>query len=688
MSCPGNKKNISIIRKKFSLAMKRPLSQIQFNINTNRQRHVEGPRPREISIEIQRKTLPINRVKRRLLMEIEKAETVILLGETGCGKTTQIPQYLLERKLNRDGIIGITQPRRVAAVTVANRVAVEMKTSTGQAVGYTVRFEDATSPLTKIKYLTDGMLLREAMSDNLLKAYNFIILDEAHERTIHTDVLFGIVKEAQAKRKSSNCTPLKIIVMSATMDVDHFSKYFNDAPVIYIEGRQYPVEINHAVESQDDYIYSCLVTIFQINREAPPNHDILVFLTGQEEIETMTANIRAIAKDPLFSGPNIKVYPLYAALAASKQLEVFHSPPPNTRKVVLSTNIAETSVTISGIKYVIDSGMVKHRVHHPGTGLDVLKVHSISQAQAWQRAGRAGRESPGFTFRAYTKSEFDCMVKNTVPELLRSNLSNVVLQLLALKVNALTFDFLDKPPKDLILEAFDQLKQLGAIDNFDDAQLTPLGQKMSLFPLDPRFSKVLLEAEKFGCVEEILSIVALLSGESVFVNNIAKREEAAAAREKFSTSAGDHITLLKIFRAYNSINTKHAWCYENFFNSRNLDYAKKVRKQLSDLCRRCDIQIKSCNQDFDKVRKCLISGFFMNMAELQRDKKYLTVGSKQLVHIHPTSVLSGSLPQVVLFTELVQTSKCYMRYLTPIDSLWADEIKSKGPTISGFSQVD
>lgn len=280
------------------------------------------------------------------------------------------------------------------------------------------------------------------------------------------------------------------------------------------------------------------------------------------------------------------------------------------------------------------------------------------------------------------------MVKNSVPELLRSNLSSVILQLLALKVNALTFDFLDTPPRDLILEGFEQLKQLGAIDNFDNPQLTPLGKQMSLFPLDPRFSKVILASSKYNCVEEVLSIVAVLSGESIFVNNIAKREEAAAAREKFSSSAGDLCTLLKIFREYNSIPTKHAWCYENFFNSRNLEYALKVRKQLAEICRKCDMQITSCGQDLDAVRKCFVNGFFMNMAELQKDKKYLTVGSRQLVHIHPSSVLAGSLPQLVLFTELVQTGKCYMRFVTPLDPLWAEEIAPKGITITSLSQVD
>ncbi|KAK9509920.1 hypothetical protein O3M35_004807 [Rhynocoris fuscipes] len=656
--------------------MKRP-PQITFsnNIKSKRLYHPHTARPNFNAIENQRKSLPIYKVRKRLLMEVEKNDTLILIGETGSGKTTQIPQYIHELKMEADGIIGITQPRRVAAITVAQRVAQELGCGLGDEVGYCVRFEDTTSQRTKIKYLTDGMLLREAMIDPSLKAYSFIILDEAHERTIHTDILFGIVKDAQKKRVSTNLKPLKIIVMSATMDVDHFSKYFDDAPVVYIEGRQYPVEVRYTIEPQDDYNFTCLVTIFQIHKEEPPKHDILVFLTGQEEIEAMTARVRAIAKDPHCPGPSLKVYPLYAALAASKQLEVFHPSSQNTRRVIISTNIAETSVTISGIRFVIDSGMVKQKMHHSSTGLDVLKVQRISQAQAWQRTGRAGREASGVCYRAYTKADFDSMSKTSTPEILRSNLSNVILQLLVLKINCATFDFLDKPPKDLIVEGIEQLRLLGAINMVDDIpHLTALGKDMALFPLDPKFSKIILSANEYGCLEEVLSIIAILSGESVFVNNLVKREEAAAAKSKFASSYGDHVTLLNIYRGYNSTTTKQAWCYENYLSSRNLEYATKVRKQLGDICRKCNIPMSTCGQNFDKIRQCLITGFFMNLAELQRDKKYLTIGTRQTVTIHPSSVLHGSLPHLVLYTELVQTGKCFMRYVTPVDPEWVQRI--------------
>ncbi|XP_069692432.1 ATP-dependent RNA helicase DHX33-like [Periplaneta americana] len=622
----------------------------------------------------QRKSLPVYSVRNRLLTEIQKHSTVILIGETGSGKTTQIPQFMHEIRLEKDGKIGVTQPRRVAAITLSQRVAQEMSTELGAIVGYTVRFEDVTSECTKLKYLTDGMLLREAMLDNLLMSYNIIVLDEAHERTVHTDVLFGIVKQAQTLRKERQMKPLKIVVMSATMDVDHFCDYFGGVPVIYLEGRQYPVQVLHAKQTQDDYVFSSLVTIFQIHRETPANQDILVFLTGQEEIEAMAHSIRSIAKELDSKYPSLKVYPMYSSLPSHQQLDVFRPTPQGMRKVILSTNIAETSVTITGIKHVVDSGMVKVRTHHPGTGMDLLKVQRISQAQAWQRTGRAGRESAGFCYRVYTRQEFDSMLKNSIPEIQRCNLTSVVLQLLALGIDALSFDFMDMPPKESVNAALQQLKQLGAIESVECTKLTKLGNQMALFPLDPRFSKILLSAQDYCCLEEILSLVALLSSESVFVTPPTKREQAVAAHQKFVSTAGDHITLLSIFRQFNTVAQKKQWCHENFLNARNLQYASDVRTQLAELCQSCKIPPSSCGQNLDQVRKCLITGLFMNVAELQREKQYLTVESRQAVAIHPSSVLFGSQPHCVLFTEVVQTGRCFLRQVSQIDPEWLREI--------------
>lgn len=633
----------------------------------------------KISIQDQRRNLPVFDKRNKLLDLIKRHKTLIILAETGSGKTTQIPQYIFSARLQENGKIGITQPRRVAAVSVATRVAQEYGhgMSVGDTVGYSVRFEDCTSNKTKIKFLTDGMLLRESMSDRILMEYTVVILDEAHERTIHTDVLFGIVKRAQKTREDRNLAPLKIIIMSATMDVDHFSRYFNNCQAVYLEGRTFPVNIYYTIKPHDDYQTSCVATFFKIHREAPPNHDVLIFLTGQEEIEACAHRIRMLAKDPDVQGPSVKCCTLYAAQPGAQQMSVFQPAPPNTRKVVISTNIAETSVTIPGIRYVIDSGMVKARTFHPSTGLELLKVQKISHEQAWQRAGRAGRDSEGHCYRIYTRSQFELMEKTTTPEIQRANLATVALQILTLELHPNYFDFLDKPSKDAVGLACEQLKLLGAVNSVDSIILTPLGRKMSKFPLDPRFSKILITAQQYGCLQEALTVVSLLSGESILINPVTKQAEAQNVRQKFCSAYGDHVTLLNIFREFDTVgqNNRRTWCHEHFINMRNILHAREIRAQLEQVCKKCDLGVmSSCGGDLDRLRKCLVMGLFMNVAELVRDHHYITLDKKQSVQFHPSSCLHRQQPHLVLFTEVVQTNKCYLRGLTTVEAAWLQEI--------------
>ncbi|MEE6469896.1 hypothetical protein FKM82_008809 [Ascaphus truei] len=545
-----------------------------------------GPRKPPVPVELQRRSLPIYRARAQLIGQLRQLDTAVIIGETGSGKTTQIPQYFYEAGIGRQGTIAVTQPRRVAAISLATRVSEEKKTELGKLVGYTVRFEDLTSEETKVKFLTDGMLLREAIGDPLLRKYSVVILDEAHERTIHTDVLFGVVKAAQKKRRELGKLPLKVNIMSATMDVDLFSQYFNGAPVLYLEGRQHPIQVFYTKQTQSDYLQAALVTVFQIHQEAPSSHDILVFLTGQEEIEAMTKTCRDIAKHLPDSCPQMMVVPLYASLPHSQQLRVFQGAPKGHRKVILSTNIAETSITIAGIKYVVDTGMVKAKKYNPESSLEVLAVQRVSKAQAWQRTGRAGREDSGICYRLYTEDEFEKLEKMTVPEIQRCNLVSVMLQLLVLRVpNVLTFDFMSKPSPDSIRAAIQQLDLLGAVERKEDQIiLTPLGRKMAAFPLEPKFSKTILLSPKFHCTEEILTIVSLLSVDSVLHNPPAKRDEVQAVRKKFISSEGDHITLLNIYRAFKNLGKNKEWCRENFINGRNMMLVSEVRSQLRDIC--------------------------------------------------------------------------------------------------------
>ncbi|XP_060603694.1 ATP-dependent RNA helicase DHX33-like isoform X1 [Ruditapes philippinarum] len=623
----------------------------------------------------ERLQLPIRPARNRLIHQVQKHNSVIIIGETGSGKTTQIPQFLYEAGLHRNSVIAITQPRTVAAITVSQRVALEKRSDMGDLVikhvGYRVRFDDTTSERTKIKYMTDGMLLREAISDPLMKRYSIVILDEAHERTIHTDVLFGVVKSAQHQRQEQGMKPLKIIVMSATMDVDHFSKYFNKAPVLYLEGRQFPITVMYTKEEQSDYLFASLVTLFQIHREALPQEDILIFLTGQEEIESAVKSIRDIARNMTGNVPNMLVCPLYAALPSQQQLKVFQPTPKGCRKVIVATNIAETSITVHGIKYVIDSGKVKAKIYNSRGGLDLMKVVHVSQAQAQQRCGRAGRESPGTCYRLYTEQQYEALRKTTVPEIQRCNLASVVLQLTAMGIqDVVNFDFMDKPSSEAILNAIEQLKLLGALENTEEIKLTQTGKQMAEFPLDPRMSKVILSAKHYKCLEEILTIVSLLSVDSVLYTPQSKREHAVAVRQKFMSSEGDHITLLNVFRAYKGVNGNKQWCQENFINMRNMRTVFDVRRQLRDICVRQDLPLNTCGHDTTSIRKCLATGYFMNSAELQKEGEYMSLSTRKTVTIHPSSALFHCKPAYVIYNELVQTTKCYMRDLCVVDADW------------------
>ncbi|XP_041052432.1 ATP-dependent RNA helicase DHX33 isoform X2 [Carcharodon carcharias] len=611
-------------------------------------------------MEQQRRELPISRARGKLIGQLRQLETAIIIGETGSGKTTQIPQYLYEAGIGRQGVIAITQPRRVAAISLAARVAEEKKTELGMLIGYTVRFEDLTSDKSKIKFLTDGMLLREAIVDPLLRRYTVVILDEAHERTVHTDVLFGIVKAAQRKRKELNKLSLKMLP-------DLLSSVF--------PGRQHSIQIFYTKKPQSDYFHASLVSIFQIHQEAPPSHNILVFLTGQEEIEAMSRMCRDIAKHLPQGCAQMSVFPLYASLPHLQQLRVFQLGQKNCRKVILSTNIAETSVTIPGIKYVVDTGMVKAKHYTPESGLEVLAVQQVSKAQAWQRAGRAGRQHAGICYRLYTEEEFEKFLNMTVPEIQRCNLASVMLQLLALRIpNILTFDFISKPSPDAVRAAIEQLELLGAVEHKNNQiTLTPMGKKMAAFPLEPRFSKTLLLSPAFHCTEEVMTIVSMLSVDSILYNPHARRDEVHCVRKKFISSEGDHMTLLNIYQAFKHVGGHKEWCRENFVNSRNMAMVAEVRSQLHEICAKFGVRLVSSRSDTGNIRRCLAHALFLNAAELQPDGTYATLDTRQHVAIHPSSVLFHCKPSYVLYNALLHTSKCYMRDLCVVDAEWLYE---------------
>ncbi|OIW28594.1 helicase associated domain-containing protein [Coniochaeta ligniaria NRRL 30616] len=618
----------------------------------------------DMTIKQQRESLPVYSFREQLIKAIRENQILIVVGETGSGKTTQLTQYLAEAGFTNNGIIGCTQPRRVAAMSVAKRVAEEVGCQLGQEVGYTIRFEDCTSPATKIKYMTDGMLQREILMDPDLKRYSVIMLDEAHERTIATDVLFALLKKTLKRR-----TDLKVIVTSATLDADKFSSYFNECPIFTIPGRTFPVEILYSREPESDYLDAALMTVMQIHLSEPMG-DILLFLTGQEEIDTACEILYERMKALGPNVPELIILPVYSALPSEMQSKIFEPAPPGSRKVVIATNIAETSITIDHIYYVIDPGFVKQNAYDPKLGMDSLVVTPISQAQANQRAGRAGRTGPGKCFRLYTEAAFQSeMLPTTIPEIQRQNLSNTILMLKAMGINDLLhFDFMDPPPVNTMLTALEELYALSALD--DEGLLTRLGRKMADFPMEPTLAKVLIAAVDMGCSDEILSIVAMLNLPTVFYRPKEKQTQADQKKAKFHDPHGDHLTLLNVYNAWKTSGYSSPWCFENFIQARSMRRAKDVRDQLVKIMERYRHPVVSCGKHTQKVRQALCSGFFRNSARKDPQEGYKTLIEQTPVYLHPSSALFGKQAEWVIYHTLVLTTKEYMHCTTAIEPKW------------------
>jgi ATP-dependent RNA helicase DHX8/PRP22 len=621
----------------------------------------------DMTIKQQRESLPVYRFRSELIKAVHANQLLIVVGDTGSGKTTQLTQYLAEAGFANSGIIGCTQPRRVAAMSVAKRVAEEVGCQLGQEVGYTIRFEDCTSSATKIKYMTDGMLQREVLMDPDLKRYSVIMLDEAHERTIATDVLFALLKKTLKRRPD-----LKVIVTSATLDADKFSAYFNECPIFSIPGRTFPVEVMYSREPESDYLDAALVTVMQIHLAEPPG-DILLFLTGQEEIDTSCEILFERMKALGPSVPELIILPVYSALPSEMQSKIFDPAPPGSRKVVIATNIAETSITIDHIYYVIDPGFVKQNAYDPKLGMDSLVVTPISQAQAKQRAGRAGRTGPGKCFRLYTEAAFQSeMLPTSIPEIQRQNLSFTILILKAMGINDLLhFDFMDPPPTNTMLTALEELYALSALD--DEGLLTRLGRKMADLPMEPALAKVLIAAVDLGCSDEILSIVAMLSMPTVFYRPKEKQTQADQKKAKFHDPHGDHLTLLNVYNGWKQNKFANPWCFENFIQARSMRRAKDVRDQLVKIMERYKHPIVSCGRNTQKVRQALCSGFFRNSARKDPQEGYKTLIEGTPVYLHPSSALFGKQAEWVIYHTLVLTSKEYMHCTSSIEPKWLVE---------------
>ncbi|KAH7515527.1 hypothetical protein FEM48_Zijuj10G0036300 [Ziziphus jujuba var. spinosa] len=599
--------------------------------------------------------LPIVQFEEKILETVEQHPVVVLIGETGSGKSTQLSQMLHRRGYTKSGIIGVTQPRRVAAVSVARRVAQELDVPLGEEVGYAIRFEDRTSERTRIKYLTDGVMLRESLANPELNEYSVIILDEAHERSLNTDILLGLMKRL-VKRPASN---LKVLITSATLDGDKVSKFFSNCPVMTVPGKLYPVEILYSKERPKSYLETSLKTALDIHIKEPEG-DVLIFMTGQ--------------------------------------VRVFSPPPPNCRRIIVATNIAETSLTVDGVVYVIDSGYVKQRQYNPSTGMYSLDVVQISKVQANQRAGRAGRTRPGKCYRLYPSTVYhDDFLDVTVPEIQRSSLAGTVLYLKSLDladIDILKFDFLDSPSSESLEDALKQLYLIDAID--ENGLITKVGRTMAELPLEPSLSRTLMAANEYGCLSQALTVAAMLSAETTLLPGRSKNTEKKRKHNHVDlpdgSGWGDHIQLLQIFECWHRTNYDIDWCKDNGLQVRGMKFVKDVRKQLSQIMQKIakgplDVETsrrwEESQHNYLNLRKALCTGYANQLAErMVYHNGYRTLGFKpQVVQVHPSSVLKpdddGKLPEYVLYHELIATSRPYLRSVCSVDIKWVTPIIEK-----------
>lgn len=641
--------------------------------------------------------LPISQHKESILYTVETTHFTIIVGETGSGKTTQIPQILDQAGWCKDGkVIAITQPRRVAATSVAARVAQEMRCNVGEDVGYSIRFEDLTSSRTRIKFLTDGMLLREALVDPLLSRYSVIMVDEAHERSLSSDVLLGLLKKIKKKRPE-----LRIIISSATLDAEKVAVFFandddgdgsgdSDAAkqcrIVSIEGRAYPVDVLYSSTSSDNYVDAAVDVAFQIHAQEPPSGDILIFLTGREEIHDVVQKLSERAASLSTDAQALQPMPLYAGLTTAEQMYIFSPAAENTRKCIVSTNIAEASVTVPGVVFVIDSGFVKLRAYSPTTGIDALTISPVSQASALQRAGRAGRTQPGKCFRLYTQSAFTSLAPTTPPEIQRSNLAPLVLQLKALGIdNIVRFPFLSPPPAQLMVRALELLYSLGAVDDY--AKLTsPIGTRMAELAVPPMMAKCLLSAanaKTFNCLPELLSIAAMTSLQgAVWFHHEGQKKAMESSRHKFAAEEGDHLTLLNVYQAFVTKGKKDAkWCRDNHLNHKSLARAVSIRAQLRRYLERLGISVEDVvpnrhgkadtSETATAVIKCLVSGYFSQAARMQPDGSFRSVSGGVVLHAHPTSLMFNRKAEYVVFHELLETGeKIFIKDVSKIEKQW------------------
>lgn len=627
-------------------------------------------------------SLPVYKHKDVLLNALVTHKVLVVVGDTGSGKSTQIPQYLLDLELpnfpSSNQNIVCTQPRRVAAMSVAARVAAERHVELGFEVGYAVRFDDKRSEFTKITYMTDGVLLREFLVDPELRKYTTIMIDEAHERSVSTDILLSLLRDLVEYRndESSGCPPLRLIVASATLDAESMSKYFNNCPVLTVRGRRFTVNINYSTAPVVDYEQAALETALKIHRDEDLVQpcDILVFLTGQDEIDRCVEKVNELVS--LKQLNNIEALPLYSALPSEKQQMIFKPAPYGTRKVIFSTNIAETSITIDTVKFVIDCGLSKEAKYDAVSGVGTLDRTPISKSSADQRAGRAGRTSEGWCYRLYTSVSFETEhPQMTTPEIKRCDLAPIILFLTSLGISDIAkFKFIDAPSSENVIAAYNTLRALQAYD--DDGNLTEMGQQMSQLPVSPMCAHAIIKSFSLGCSSPVITICSVLEcGSPLFFYPKGEQKDAIAHIKQFYDEDGDHIVCLNVFNQWKEADYAQTWCQGNRVQYRSLISAQNIQQQLSDLCQLMNLTEDKKDESNENITKAFAHGFFMNSARLMTNGFYQTLKGLSEAKIHPSSCLHSYTPQeYVIFYELVMTSDLYMRTVMKVRPNWLIEI--------------
>lgn len=648
--------------------------------------------------------LPVSARRQEIARAIAAHQVVIVSGETGSGKTTQLPKICLELGRGRRAMIGHTQPRRLAATSVAKRIAEELNTPIGEVVGYQVRFNDRTGPNAAIKLMTDGILLAESQRDPLLKRYDTIIIDEAHERSLNIDFLLGYLRQLLPRRPD-----LKVVITSATIDAERFARHFADAqdrpaPVIEVSGRLYPVEVRYrpvqppqtdeaasaparpgrerlAGDEERDLVDAIVDAVDECARHGPG--DVLVFLPGEREIRESAEALRK--RHPV----GTEILPLYARLSQAEQEQIFH-PRGNSRRVVLATNVAETSLTVPGIRFVVDSGLARIKRYSWRNKVEQLRIEPISRASANQRAGRCGRVGPGVCIRLYDETDFNARAPFTDPEVLRSSLASVILRMKALKLDDIEqFPFVEAPPGRAVADGYHLLQELGAIEMSEDEgeggkrlfTLTRIGQDLARLPVDPRIGRMILAAREQQCLSEMLIIAAALSVQDPRDRPMQEREASEAAHAKFADDKSEFLSFLKLWRWYGE-QVQHkasqrklvALLRQNFLSPIRLREWHDVHTQLAALVGEQGWRLNQSDATYEQLHLALLTGLLGNIGfKSEEGGNYL--GARDIrFHIHPGSRLAKKAGRWVMAAELVETTRLYARCVARIEPVWIERV--------------